>query len=231
MDIKKSHLQGVRILLFTILMIIPLLKIQSQDIQFSLWTDPVISWFSSDTRETINDGIRPGFSFGLSFDRYFAENYAFSTGIFMINSGGNLTYRDTIDISFRNFTSSLNAGEVITYHLKHISIPLGLKLRTNQIGYLTYFTNIGLDARILIGAKGDIPSQDIEGENINEEMNLFNLGFHIQGGIEYSLGGDTALAFGLGYENNFLDSTSGSGNLPDDRVKQNFIRFKIGIIF
>ena len=71
----------------------------------------------------------------------------------------------------------------------------------------------------------------MEGENVESELKLFNLGYHITGGIEYSLGGDTALGFGLGYENNFLDSTSGSGDQPDDRVKQNFLRFKIGIIF
>ncbi|TFH36423.1 MAG: hypothetical protein E4G95_05760, partial [Bacteroidia bacterium] len=153
------------------------------------------------------------------------------TGVFLLNSGGNLTYSDTIDIRFRNFTSTVNPGEIVTYRTRHISIPIGLKLRTNQIGYLTYFTNIGFDARIMVGGKGNIPSNNIEGENITNELNWFNLGFHINVGLEYSLGGETALGFGLGYENNFLDTTTDYNDQPVDKIKQNLIRFRIGVIF
>jgi len=226
-----SNVQRKKLILPLILMLLFSPYLSAQKMQFSLWADPLVSWYSSDTRETMNDGIRPGFTFGLEFNRYFAENYAFSTGVFLMNSGGNLTYSDTTDIRFRNFTSRVDPGEIVTYRTRHISIPLGLKLKTNQIGYMTYFTNIGFDARILVGAKGDIPSVDIEGENITNELNWFNLGFHINAGLEYSLGGSTALGLGLGYENNFLDATTDYNDQAVDRVRQNMIRFRIGIIF
>ena len=51
----------------------------------------------------------------------------------------------------------LNADEEITYKIQYLSIPIGLKLKTNQIGYLTFFTNIGLDPKIVIAGKADIP--------------------------------------------------------------------------
>lgn len=205
--------------------------VKSQDIQFSLFADPLVSWFSSDTKETVNSGVRPGFSFGLSYDRYFAENYAFSTGIFLISSGGKVSYSDTIDLKFKNSVLELPADESITYKIQYVSIPLGLKFRTNQIGYLTFFSNIGLDPKVVIAAKADIPEQSIEDENITEEINMFNLGYHLALGTEYSLGGNTALVFGLSYENNFLDITKDNEGQPDDKVRHNLIRFKLGIIF
>lgn len=220
-----------RFILFLMLIHVAPATLLAQDIQFSLWADPLISWYSSDTRESVNDGLRPGFSFGLSFDRYFSENYAFSTGIFLLNSSGNLNYSDTTIIRFKNDETTIFIGDNITYHTQYLSIPLGLKLRTNQIGYITFFTNVGLDPKVLIGAKCDIPSQDIEGENITEEVRLLNLGYHLNAGIEYSLGGSTALVFGLGYENNFMDTTYDFQDQPSDKITNHIFKFKLGIIF
>lgn len=203
----------------------------AQDIQFSLFADPLISWFSTDTRETVNNGVRPGFSVGLSFDKYFAENYAFSTGIVLVNASGRVHYSDTIDIEFKNSTLELPAEEQISYKIQYISVPLGLKFRTNQIGYLTFFSNIGLDPKVVIAAKADIPDQAIEDENITEELNLFNLGYHLAAGTEYALGGKTAIVFGLSYENNFLDITTDKDGQPEDKVRHNIVRFKLGINF
>jgi hypothetical protein len=204
---------------------------KSQDIQFSLFADPLISWFSTDTKETVNSGVRPGFSVGLSYDRYFAENYAFSTGIFLLNASGRVSYSDTINIQFKNSVLELPENEDITYKIQYVSIPLGLKFRTNQIGYLTFFSNIGLDPKVLIAAKADIPEQSIEDENISEELNSFNLGYHLALGTEYSLGGKTALVFGLSYENNFLDITKDNAGQPVDKVRHNIFRFKLGVNF
>jgi hypothetical protein len=50
-------------------------------------------------------------------------------------------------------------------------------------------------------------------------------------GIEYSLGGNTALVFGLGYENNFIDITKDLNNQPNDRIAQNIFRFRLGVNF
>lgn len=217
--------------MLAILLLLPPASVNAQDMQFSLSVDPLVSWYSSDTRESKSSGARPGVSFGLNFDYYFAQNYAFSTGLALINSGGRLSYSDTIDIEFKNSIMELNANEEIDYKIQYLSIPLGLKLKTNQIGYLTLFTNVGLDPKIVIGGKADIPYASIEDENITEELNLFNLGYHITVGTEYSLGGNTSLIFGLGYENNFLDVTSDHDGQPDDRIRHNILKFKLGINF
>lgn len=230
MDTKRSLL-SIRFLLLLSILFALTVNGKAQDIQFSLFADPLLSWFSTDTKETVNGGVRPGFSFGLSYDRYFAENYAFSTGIVLLNASGRVHYSDTIDIEFKNDVLELPANEDITYKIQYITIPLGFKFRTNQIGYLTFFSNIGLDPKIVIAAKADIPEQSIEGENITEELNFFNLGYHMAAGAEYSLGGKTALVFGLSYENNFLDVTTDKPGQAVDMVRHNIVRFKLGINF
>jgi hypothetical protein len=50
-------------------------------------------------------------------------------------------------------------------------------------------------------------------------------------GIEYSLGSTTALVFGLGFENNFLDVTKDLNQQPNDRVSHKILKFRIGVNF
>ena len=204
---------------------------KGQNLQISLSADPVISWFSSDTRDVVNKGARPGFSLALQVDNYFTENYAFSTGITVLWMSGRLNYSDTLHLRFKNSEISVPGNEDIIYKIQYLSVPVGLKLKTNQIGYITFFTNIGFDPKVMIGGKADIPFSDITDENITEELKLFNLGYHFTAGIEYSLGGNTALLIGLGYENAFLDTTKDYDDQPVDKIGQHIIRFKLGLNF
>jgi len=203
----------------------------SQNIQFGLYAEPLISWFSSDTESSMNQGARPGFAFGLTLDRYFAPNYAFSTGISLVNAAGRLKYSDTLMIQLKNTETELYAGDNITYKLRYLVVPLGIKLKTNEIGYLTFFANAGISPKLVIGGKGNITSQNIENENITEELRMFNLGYNITLGAEYSLGGRTAIAMGLAYEDNFLDATRDRAGQPEDKIRHHMVRFRIGLNF
>ncbi len=164
-----------------------------QKFSLGIHADPTISWFSTDISEIKNDGARPGFNFGLTFNSYFSPNYSFSTGITLINAAGRLTAKDSVVMEFRNFNETVQPGKPVTYKIQYLAIPIGLKLQTNQIGYTTFFTDLGLDPKVVIGGKADIPSLDIKGENAMNELRLFNLSYHITAGIEYSLGGTTAI--------------------------------------
>jgi hypothetical protein len=207
--------------------------VAQEKIGFGVFADPVISWFSSDTKETKNDGARAGFNFGLTFNSYFAPNYAFSTGINILNAGGRLINNttDTLIMKFNNFSDSVMPGKAVTYNVRYLSIPIGLKFKSNQIGYVTFFTEIGVDPKFLIGGKADIPSQDIKGETATNELNTFNMSYHIMAGIEYSLGGKTAMVFGLGFENNFLDVTKELNNQPSDKIKMKMLKLRLGVNF
>lgn len=204
---------------------------QEKNIRFGVFADPVIAWFSSDTKETKNDGARPGINFGFTFNKYFDKNYSFSTGLSLLNAGGRLTGADSVEMEFNNFKTEVPPGESMIYRIQYLNIPLGLKFESDQIGYTRFFVDLGLDAKAVLAGKVDIPSQEIEKEAAADELNLFNFGYHLMAGIEYSLGGNTEVVLGLGYENNFLDVTNDINDQATDRIKHNIIRFRIGINF
>jgi hypothetical protein len=205
---------------------------EHQKISLGIHADPSISWFSSDINNVKNDGSRAGFNFGLTFNSYFTPNYSFSTGISLVNAGGRLVGYDTTVLEFRNSIKSIvSPGEPVTYKIQYLSIPLGLKLQTNQIGYITFFTDLGLDPKVVIGGKIDVPSQNISGENAVNELNIFNLSYHITAGIEYSLGGTTAIVVGFNFDNNFLDITKDNIGQLEDKISHKILNFRLGVIF
>ncbi|MEI6048053.1 MAG: porin family protein [Bacteroidota bacterium] len=229
---KSLKNRSVTILFVLLFSVIPYSITRAQQkIVFGLHADPVISWFSSDAREVKNDGARPGFNFGLTFNKYFTPNYSFSTGISLLNAGGRLICSDTTVMEFTNFKSTVLPGKPVIYKIQYLTIPVGLKLQTNQIGYLTFFSDVGFDPKFVIGGKADIPSLDIARENAMNELRMFNLSYHITGGIEYSLGGTTALVLGLNFDNNFLDITKDNTDQPLDKISHKILSFRLGINF
>jgi hypothetical protein len=229
--IKLYNSHFTRFLIIAGIVLTPSLTYAQQRISFGLHADPVISWFASDIKQTKNDGARPGFNFGLTYNKYFSPNYSFSTGISLLNAGGRLVSSDTTEMEFSNFKSIVLPGKPVIYKIQYLTIPIGLKLQTNQIGYITFFSDLGLDPKVVIGGKADIPSNKISGENATKELRMFNLSYHVTGGIEYSIGGTTALVLGLNFDNNFLDVTKDNGKQLKDVVTHKILGFRIGIIF
>ena len=203
-------------------------------ISFSIHFDPLISWFSADSYDTHSEGVVPGFNFGISYNKYFSPNYSFSSGIDIINAGGRLINSATSRFELKDYSSTIltvQPGEAIIYRITFLSVPLGLKLQTNQIGYGRFFTDIGLDPKILIGGRVDIPSLDIKGGNASPELNLFNLSFHIMAGMEYPLAGNNSFIVGIGFEKYLFDITSDNGDQPSNVVTQKSLSFRIGMTF
>jgi hypothetical protein len=235
MRITKRLIPGIFKILFTALSLSGSYIISAQQvISFGIHADPVISWFVSDIEAVNNEGSRPGFNFGISFNRYFSQNYSFSSGINLISAGGRLVANDVKVLKLKNYengTVTVAPRQAVIYKIQYLSVPLGLKLQTNQIGYITYFTDLGVDPKVVINGKADVPSLDIKGENAGAELRMFNLSYHIIAGIEYGVGGNTAIVLGLGFDNNFLDITKDNGDQPKDRVSHKLLSFRLGVNF
>lgn len=232
---SKTFPSGLPEIIFTFLFIlIPFTSNCQEKIGFGLHFDPVISWFSSDIKEVRSEGARPGFNFGLTFNKYFTPNYSFSIGLSLVNAGGRLISSDTTVMDFTNFKYKLTKvlpNESVVYKINYLAFPVGLKLQTNQIGYFTVFADVGLAPKIVIGGNVDIPSLDISDERAMKELRMFNFSYYITAGVEYSLGGSTALVFGLGFDNNFLDITTDNGIQPSDKVSHKLLNFRLGVNF
>jgi hypothetical protein len=232
MKYKRNYKRAIlKIALIAFLIFTSAVSNAQQRIGFGIHADPVISWFSTDVNSIKNNGARPGFNFGLTFNKYFAQNYSFSAGISILSAGGKLVTKDTTVMDFSNFKSTVLPGSSIVYKIQYLAFPVGLKLETNQIGYLTFFSDLGLVPKVVINRKVDIPSANISNQNASNELRIFNMSYHISGGIEYSLGGTTSLLFGLDFDNNFLDITKENNNQPKNRVSQKILSFRFGVNF
>jgi len=203
-------------------------------IKFGIHFDPLISWFTTQTYDIRNEGAMPGYNFGISYNRYFGPNYSFSSGINIIDAGGRLISNEVTFFELKNFKREIvtvEPGEAIVYRIKYLSVPLGLKLQTNETTYGTLFVDIGLDPKIVIGGRADIPSLNIKGDNALLELRSFNLSCHMMAGIEYPIGNGTEVVVGIGFDNNFLDITKENTNQPWDMVSHKLLSFRLGINF
>jgi hypothetical protein len=135
--IKNFKSAAKKFITLLILIIFPVISYAQQRISFGIHADPLISWFSTDINEVRTDGARAGFNFGLTFNKYFAPNYSFSTGISLMRAGGRLVSSDTTVVEFTKFKSIVLPGNPVVYKIQYLVFPLGLKLQTNQIGYVT----------------------------------------------------------------------------------------------
>jgi hypothetical protein len=187
---------------------------------FSFLLSPQTSWIRSDHNAVEPNGVVFGFDFGLLYDRFFDKNYAFTTGIVINSTGGKLTYRDTVPANI--------GGEIVDvvdldYKLKYLEIPLGLKLFTKDFRRSKYFLETGLYMAF------NIKARDGNGKALGEEVKLFDSGYHVGGGMYYSLGGSTSLLFGLKYNSGFTDITS--NDAIDDKTNLQRVEFRFGIVF
>lgn len=203
-------------------------------ITLGVHADPLISWFSSDIDSVKNDGARSGFNFGLTINYFFKPNYAFSTGLNLISAGGRLStsHETTFDVT-SGIDPVVAANTAVVYKIQYLSVPIGLKLQTNQIGYITFFTDLGLDPKVVIGTKVNIG--DLENQKAPGEVRTFNISYHAIAGIEYAVGGNTAFVIGIGFDNNFADLTNdytkSPFNQPEDKISHKMISVRLGVNF
>lgn len=187
-----------------ILLLLPMFHVYGQFYQFTIRFNPVISWFNSDNKTVKPNGNRLGIDGGLDIDRFFAERYAITTGLSIGGYGGELKTTSNVTDLFSGYT--VTPDKPVTLNLKYLSIPLGLKFKTEEIGYSTFYAQIGFIGQVCLRARAYSDDPAIDGSSVMDDINIFNLGYQIGGGLEYSITRSTALVGGLIYTSFFTDA-------------------------
>jgi len=202
-------------------------------IRFGLTASPQLSWMTASDKDLNGNGSYIGYQYGLLVDFLIPKNYAFSTGFLFNGCGGNLTYLQPTE--FHTFGDSLfAAGTNVDYRLQYIVIPLTLKLRTNQIGYITYFGQFGFRAGVNIRSRANL--SDLGGATLDEKIDFgedvtpFDVGLLVGGGLDYEITGNTALHVALQYYNGFIDVTDNPNNYKTKSTLGNLI-LELGVFF
>lgn len=217
------------IIVIAILLVnITIVKAQNQKRSFSIFADPQISWLTSDTKQFKPDGSVGGFNIGFSADKYFAERYAISTGLSVNSLGGNLKYmRDGYVLSTRDDDYVIDSGSTVKLKAQYLSLPIGLKFKTNEIGYFTFFAQVGVSGSIRLKGTATEETLQIDKETATKQFNLLFASYHIGAGAEYSLGGSSSIQVGIIYSNGIFEAyKAGYG-----KVSIGSLSLRIGIVF
>ncbi len=225
------------------------------DFRFGIQFSPTITWLnSSDNRINGNGTAFGGPKIGMVGEKYFQENYALTFGLGLtFNQGGVLRHDFGGDL-WPNSTLSndvyhdLPDGVNLRYSLQYVEIPFGLKMKTQEFGYIRYFAELPIfTLGILTQAQGAVEgtNMDTDKENIRDDVNLFALSWGLGGGIEYSVGPNTSLVGGIYFHSTVTDITKddgmrrGEGDSPDANptIRENAknalqgITVRIGVMF
>jgi len=200
---------------------------QSTRVKFNVEVDPQSAWFRSDEVSVEPDGSIIHMHAGLNMDFYFAENYAFVLGVGINNLGGNLLYADSTEFSSKGEILLVEPGQSVKLNLQYIDIPIGLKLKTEEMGYATYFLQLGFNPMINLNAKATSELASLDKADIKESIITFCLGYHVGLGIEYNLGGSTSLIGGLRWSSGLTDVTDND----QANVTLNSISLRLGVLF
>ena len=199
-------------------------------IRLSFAGNPSVNWMRTSNSNTENGKSILGYDFGLNADCYFSEDerYSFSTGLQISNTGGEISYHSSSAPHFAGTTFSSLITKV-KYQIRYVEVPLAIKLKTDQFNRAQYWGLFGLSAMVNIGSKGTSNDGTLKKANINDEVNLFNLGMNVGIGFDYDLGGSNAVSTGLIFQNGLMDVTT--DNAFSDKTIINSLKLKIGLIF
>ncbi len=223
-------------LIIAILFTITATTFAQKKLRFGIVGTPSLSWISLDVDEAAEkDGTKLGINFGLNLEYYFMENAGFATGLLINQTGGGIRYNDQV---LFDQTHPLSTNIEVVYKLQYIQIPLGLKFKTNEIGYNTYFGQLGLNTMINTKSEGkhsdNAYTESQRDAKVNKDINAINLGYYIGAGFEYNLSGNTSLLVGINYFKGFTDLTDikmVNGDSLNDKATLDGIELKIGVLF
>ncbi|RLD44364.1 MAG: hypothetical protein DRI86_07620 [Bacteroidetes bacterium] len=198
------------------------------------------SWMKPKTKDYSKDGSHFAYSYGLITDYNFTDNYTLSTGFAISNTGGKLSYSDAQEIS----NGVKDTGMVNRkYSISYFEIPILVKMKTNQMGYFTYFAQLGIRNYMRLGSTYDetfaysdngntktISSEEIEN---SDGINFYRMAFSFGIGTEYAISKSFSSFGYLSYDNGLtivLNNTNSVSELKENAVIKQFT-LTVGFLF
>ncbi len=124
---------------------------EGQRFRMGFKVNPNISWMQPQDKHFENESAVVRFGFGFVADIFFSENYAIGTGVNIMRNGGEFSYLQRTRFEDTEYI----IRRTHNFNNQYVEIPLTFKLRTNEIGYITYWGQFGVGASVNIASRGD----------------------------------------------------------------------------
>lgn len=207
----------------------------SKGFRFGLKIAPSLNWYTpEDSKKFENAGLAPRFTWGLMTEFKLAEVASLATGLQLESDGGKLSFKDdtwyivsddkavfirNAPLKFDttgNFIDTTNTYQAYrlgerNYSVKYVTLPLIIKMKTKEIGYLTYFGQFGVN--LSFKTKGLVNDEVYNGTtlftlkdmDITSDFQLLRMQLSVGAGAEYNLSGSTSLVVGINYNRGFTN--------------------------
>ncbi|WP_299826108.1 outer membrane beta-barrel protein [uncultured Pontibacter sp.] len=199
-------------------------------VEIGLMISPTISsprFIAEDKYNFKNEGGKLGLGVGVVADYFFAQNYAFSTGLVYRSKGGELSYASTDETGNPIRPKDDNA-------VQYIELPITLKLFTNDVapGTILYF-QVGGSLNTKVAAKVN-DEKVINGGKVAKRFSVFEADAILGGGAEFQMGESTKLFAGLTYHRGLSNIDDYYRDVLNDKniaIKNSSFSLDVGVKF
>jgi len=209
-------------------------------------------WSSGAVKPLYSNGLGLGYSIGIMGDWNLMKsksNYFMSFELLTSNLGTRTRFDNSFVLTNKK-DSILYENIEHTYRLTYIEVPISLKLKINEIGYITWFAQFGLAPSILYKTKAKFRAERVgthdkltteyfnnnakEGDDINQEfydykddVRFYRIATFLGAGMEYRFSGNTAFVASVRFNNGLNDI------LTEKKLKVHnaFVALHAGILF
>lgn len=221
-----------------ILLLLSAVSLRAQELRFGINANPGMNWVAPDKTGIDSDGVRFAFQFGLIVDYIFGDNdrYAVNGGLNLNVTGAKLKGTDT---------TGLNS--YITARINYLELPLTIKLRSNEMGYFTFYGQLGMVPSFAVRSRANYEYETDNGSGIEtvsmenvkfsdipfypmtiEKVRPFNVGLYVEAGIEYAVSDATTLIGGPFFNTGFIDMFKDNDS---ERIVSRSFGFRLGVLF
>ena len=239
-----------------------------KNFRFGLKATGMITWYKPDDKKKYaSNGASARGGYGLTMEFRMNKVACFAMGVQVDYDMGKITYLTTADPNyywidkdsqFLSYNDSASASTNTkykinsrTYRTTYVTLPLSLKLKTPEIGAMTYYGQFGINSsfRLKTRVNDDVNAGSPTGSHstqtdllITDDMNIFRFALNIGGGAEWNLAGSTSMFFALNWYNGFsnvfkTDSkylfryNAGVPEASKQKATSNAIALTVGVLF
>lgn len=198
--------------------------------RFGMKLEPSLNWYKPDNlKKYDNTGLAPKLSYGLMLEFPLSGNASFLSGLEVTGDGGKLAFKDSVYYFLNSDEEFIQpADELFTdadaltrlykleersYKNSYVTLPLILKMKTNEIGAMTYFGQFGFMPSIRWKSRVDDKvinalMQEAENKALDNVKDMAGVivGLNVGAGAEMNLSGSTSVVFGLNFNPGFLNA-------------------------
>ncbi len=254
-----------------------------KNFRFGLKLTPSINWLKPDGKIIAGDGASMKFGGGLVLEFRLAKVISIQTGLQVDVSGGKVKYNNgaalttansnsvsyfynTLDDEIEKYAGTHDSASSNhyqlnnrSYNITYITLPLGFKMKTKEIGILTYYGQFGInnsfrwkamakdDVQKITSTGGLSTSETKSKINVTKDVSFYTASLNMGLGAEMNLAGSTSLTFGMNYLLGFTSVVKNDSDYLERRannavgvpvftkmpqqIKSNAVVLTLGILF